>query len=375
MGSDPSIWSPDARRLAIWFRASLPDGSNLIAGVGSISVDGGPITPIWMDPPGFVCCGSAFVAGWSPDGTSILFTSAHQLPPNPAWANMQPEPGRELWLIAADGSGQPVRLTYDSYPEYAAAWWDTNTPPTQPGGTATVTKGDTTITFENVTTPGVTTATVYDTPPSPEPSGFQFAGKVYSISTTAAISGLITVQIHYEDSEVPAGMEQWLSLLHWEGGLWVDVTVRPIDTVNNIITGACTSLSPFVLVTPTVKPSWQSPLKNGTSTGSPAGPYKRGSTIPVKFRLLDAAGQPVSDAMARAMVAQLEVFYEKPSATGTPTDPGDSLPDVDGVFRYQDGMFHYNLSTKNNAWLANYTYGLDLMINGIKAGEVFFSLK
>jgi len=178
-----------------------------------------------------------------------------------------------------------------------------------------------------------------------------------------------------QDSEVPAGMEQWLSLLHWESGHWVDVTVRPIDTVNNIITGECTSLSPFALVTPTVKPDWLSPLRNGTSLSSPEGPYKRGRTIPVKFRLLDAAGQPVSDAMAQSMVAQLEVFYEKPSGGGAAIAPGDSPPDIDGVFRYQGGMFHYNLSTKNAAWLANYTYGLDLLINGVKAGEVFFSLK
>ncbi len=379
MASDPSVWSPDARRLAVCFDASLPDGSDWISGIGTISADGGPITPVWMNPPGLVCCGSAFVAGWSADGTSILFRSAHHLPPNPAWASGTPEPGRELWLIVADGSGQPVRLTYDSYPEYAASWWAPNTTPTQPGGTATITKGDTTITFESVTTPGVTTAVVYDTPPAPEPSGFQAVGDYYNISTTAQTSGTITIQIHYEDSEVPGGsaMEQWLSLLHWETDHWVDVTVRPIDTVNNIITGQCTSLSPFVVVLPTVKPDWLSPLQNGTSADSPAGPFKRGRTIPLKFRLLDAAGQPVSDALAQSMVAQLEVFYEKPDATGTPIDPGDFPPDVGGEFRYDvtEHQFIYNLSTKDAAWLANYTYGLDLLINGIKAGEVFFSLK
>ncbi len=365
---DSALWSPDGKRLALQYVAYGPGGETLCT-LGTVAPDGSDPQPLFqhqaceggLQPPwwwGF------YPSAWSPDSTQLAFKSAMQVIPDTGSAT-----DFEIYLIDVDGTDLR-RFTYD-FIANSVAWIGPNTPT----GPASTTISDTTITFEDVITPGVTTATVYDTPPAPEPQGFQAVGQYYNISTTAQISGTITIQIHYEDSEVPAGMEQWLSLLHWEGGHWVDVTVRPIDTVNNIITGECTSLSPFAVVLPTVKPDWQPPLRNGTSADSPAGPYKRGSTIPVKFRLLDAAGQPVSDAMAQAMVAQMQVFYEKPNAQGTPTDLGDSPPDIDGVFRYQDGVFHYNLSTKHEDWVVNFTYGLDLLINGVKAGEVFFSLR
>jgi hypothetical protein len=42
-----------------------------------MSRDGGEIAPIFLDPPGVVCCANADIWTRSPDGKSILFTSGH----------------------------------------------------------------------------------------------------------------------------------------------------------------------------------------------------------------------------------------------------------------------------------------------------------
>jgi hypothetical protein len=134
--------------------------------------------------------------------------------------------------------------------------------------------------------------------------------------------------------------------------------------------------TPIELVVPIVyQVRWLPPLHDGTSENAADGPFKRGRTIPVKFELLDGEGRRVPDAEAQAMVAQLRVFYEVPIAGGEAIDPGEYPPDEGAEFRYQGGQFHYNLSTKDPAWLADYTYGLEVLIDGSVVGEVFFSLK
>jgi hypothetical protein len=236
-GGDHAHWSPDGSRIALdWltrptpgFRRAVlstvaPDGSDPADLIAYIFPDGpwtGPGHPVW-----------------SPDGSQIAFLSLHQaLPDLGAPADF------EAYIMDADGSNVH-RITTDFVPNDWLQWIGPNTPP---GPNASVTICDTTITFGNVAEPGVTTAVVSDVPPAPAPTGFQFIGEYYDLRTTAQVSGPVTVQVHYEDSEVPGGQEEWLSLLHWEDGHWVDVTVRPIDTVNNIITGEVASLSPFAI--------------------------------------------------------------------------------------------------------------------------------
>lgn len=97
----------------------------------------------------------------------------------------------------------------------------------------------------------------------------------------------------------------------------------------------------------------------------------------MKFRLLNLGGQVITDSEAEALTARLQVFYEAQWTEGEPVDPGDDPPDLGDEFRYDadDDLFIYNLSTKDPAWLADYTYGLEVLIDGIRAGEVFFSLR
>ena len=123
---DNASWSPDGTRLAVDFGASDAD-SNQLEGIGVISVGGGAIKPVFLGPAGYFCCASPGMPVWSPTGTKIVFTSGHHLPLDPEWANGKYEPGAELWLINADGSGEAVRLTYDYIWECAGSWW---APPT-----------------------------------------------------------------------------------------------------------------------------------------------------------------------------------------------------------------------------------------------------
>jgi len=103
-----------------------------------------------------------------------------------------------------------------------------------------------TLTFSTVTQPGATTLNTGDPGPAP-PAGFIPAGTYYHITTTAVFSGSVAVGITYD----PAGItiEDELKLFHYENEEWVDVTTSH-DTINHIITGGVTSLSPFGVFEP-----------------------------------------------------------------------------------------------------------------------------
>jgi len=100
------------------------------------------------------------------------------------------------------------------------------------------------VTFTEITNPGTTSVTLSPTAPGPAPAGFSFMGYFYNITTTASYTPPITVTLPYNESLV-VGDEANLRLFHWENGAWRDVTVLPVDTVNNTITGQVNSLSPF----------------------------------------------------------------------------------------------------------------------------------
>jgi hypothetical protein len=99
------------------------------------------------------------------------------------------------------------------------------------------------LTFSSVTSSG-TTSVVQSGNGQPPPSGFKVGNppSYFDISTTASFSGAIQVCIDY--STVSYGNPNNLKLFHLEGGTWVDVTTSN-DTVNHIICGSVTSLSPF----------------------------------------------------------------------------------------------------------------------------------
>jgi hypothetical protein len=239
-----SQWSPDAQRLVATFAAVSPDGSDSINALGTISRDGGEVTPMWVDPPGAICCAAAFPYVWSSDGNSIVFASGFHLTPDPEWANGKFEPGVELWMKNADGSGEPTRLTYDySYPE-SAAWWAPNT---LVGKGVSIVKGDASLTFAQVTAQGSTRMNVTFDAPGPEPAGYRFVSDIWSGETTASYQGDITVALKYDAGL--AGQEDALALMEWnaEKGKWQNVTAHPIDVVSHVIKGQTKSLGIFAI--------------------------------------------------------------------------------------------------------------------------------
>jgi hypothetical protein len=246
--SGAPVWSPDGKRIGTNFSASSPDGSVSFDGIGTISRDGGGITPVFLAPPGVVCCAQPRIVAWSPDGQSIVFMSGHYLPIDPEWANGKFEPGVELWMTKADGTGDPIRLTYDYTYVEQANWWAPNT---AVGKAISIVKGDATATFAEVTRPGSTRINVTPDCPAPAPAGYAFTGDLWNGATTAQYQGGITVALHYDASLV--GRESSLALLQWDAakGKWQDITTRPIDKANRVIRGQCRSLSTFAIAVKT----------------------------------------------------------------------------------------------------------------------------
>ncbi|WP_025739800.1 hypothetical protein [Aquimarina pacifica] len=111
------------------------------------------------------------------------------------------------------------------------------------GTSVAVTEGDATLTFDRVESVGITKVSEQETGPALsgnfslcDPSIF------YNITTTSDYEGTITICMQYDEScEGPD-----LNLLHYEDGVWVNVTTS-IDTTTNTICGNVTSLSPFVI--------------------------------------------------------------------------------------------------------------------------------
>jgi hypothetical protein len=123
----------------------------------------------------------------------------------------------------------------------------TNSEAAVSGGLGTV--GGLTLTFDNVSTAGATTATPISVTP---PANYQIVGggqaHSWNISTTATFEGSIKVCVHYDPAAVQ-GLESDLRLLHDGGSGFVDVT-SSLDVSKDIICGTTTSLSPFAVVEP-----------------------------------------------------------------------------------------------------------------------------
>jgi hypothetical protein len=121
------------------------------------------------------------------------------------------------------------------------------------GSNVTVSLETGNVTFQNVSANGTTTmTTLAENPEEPTPSDFYvIEGEFIEITTTANYTGNVTVGIRYDESEV--GNEESLVLFHWNGSEWEDCTTF-VDTVEDIIYGEVTSLSPFFIGEPTVLP-------------------------------------------------------------------------------------------------------------------------
>ncbi len=290
---------------------------------------------------------------WAPKGDRIAFTDIWPFDPLGALYWHQ----EDIWLYNL-GTGQLTRLTDDPSAE-GASWSGNNTFPDD----LEVTVDNATVTFAEATGDGLTTIIRDDDPPS-LPTGYQFCGEYYDISTTAPISGIITIQMHYEDADVPGGNEQALSLLHWDGAQWVNITTG-IDTVNNVITGECYSLSEFGIA---FGPQFLGLLAPVNNDGSSI--FKLKSTVSVKFQLRNPDGSFVADAVATLYVAkvtdQVDGTYQEAVST--------AAADSGNTFRYdpEANQYVFNLGTKS---MSTGAYSLRVEVNGLVTKEVLISLK
>lgn len=90
-----------------------------------------------------------------------------------------------------------------------------------------------------ISTTGPASATAFTLFPANPP-------KYYEISTDALFSGSITITLSYDDAGMTAEEEGRISLWHYDGNEWINIT-QELNMVDNFVTGQTTSLSPFVL--------------------------------------------------------------------------------------------------------------------------------
>jgi alpha-tubulin suppressor-like RCC1 family protein len=136
------------------------------------------------------------------------------------------------------------------------------------------------LTFDNVTGGGettVTSGTVGQGGGPPAPGGFRLGNPptYYDVQTTATFTGSATLCFNYSGADY--GNENILKLLHNENGLWVDVTTS-LDTINDIICGTVTSLSPFLVAEQNV-----APVVTGIGLPSALIPVGTGMTMTASF--------------------------------------------------------------------------------------------
>jgi hypothetical protein len=179
------------------------------------------------------------------------------------------------------------------------------------------------------------------------PANFQVAaatGGIASfldITTTASFNGQVALGIAYDPAQFrsdqyPTGPDPML--LHFTSGAWVNITTS-VDTVNHKVYGTTTSFSPFVIVRHAAY-SWSGLLQPINADGSSV--FKKGSTVPVKFRLTGAdAGNTTLN--ARLYIAQTDSVDPVAANEADST----SAADTGNTFRCSGGQYIFNLSTKD----------------------------
>ena len=130
-------------------------------------------------------------------------------------------------------------------------------------------------------------------------------------------------------------------------------------------------------VAPVVTVSFPGPTLGGTTVVSPAGPFHKNRTIPIRIEVRDADGELLGDEEASKLDARIVVYPTSEKGDGKPVELKPMPQRKDDTFRYNAGsnQFFYNLSTYGPAWTAGQTYRIEVRINGKPLGEAFFALR
>jgi len=139
------------------------------------------------------------------------------------------------------------------------------------------------ISFQTVATSGTTTVTASTEPAegAAPPSGFKLGDPAvyFDVSTTASYSGDVEPCFYWQQGQFLD--EATASLLHYEDGVWQDVTISR-DVVANKICGLVATLSPFAIVERSFAFDGFFPPVDNRPVLNIA---KAGSSIPVNFDL------------------------------------------------------------------------------------------
>jgi hypothetical protein len=194
------------------------------------------------------------------------------------------------------------------------------------------------MTFSDVTVGGAATVQPID----PAVANLQLPGQFhldgaagYNISTTATVTAPIAICFNMSSVQDPDAFSA-LRILHGENGSWVDRTVSN-DYSTGLICASVSTLSPFAIARRTVVYQTQLLFDNTRA-------FKRGSTIPLKVRLLDQNGANVSSSLVTVSAKRLTLSSS--STNAVLQDSGNANPDRN--FRYDAalGGYVFNLSTK-----------------------------
>lgn len=186
----------------------------------------------WLDP---TCTNELRGFLWNPASTELTVLEGPQNPDGTAEGAV---------VYAANDHGQAAGSIITPTNEIHAAFWERSAENT-PVGSPAVDLGDGVhVDFSNVTTSGSTSISTSINGP-PMPANFALSGIYYEVSSTAAFDGA-SVCFFYDDTGLTPGEEAQLSLLHYEGGTWTDVTGSR-DSSTNTVCGNVSHFSPFAL--------------------------------------------------------------------------------------------------------------------------------
>jgi probable HAF family extracellular repeat protein len=218
----------------------------------------------------------------------------------------------------------------------------TPTSATSIGSNITVESNGTVVTFSNVIAAGNTVvAPIIPASAGAIPGGYELLGTsdAYEVSTTAAISGPITIGFEVPAVNDPTVFSS-LRVLHNEGSVLVDRTILPPDSpthdfLKRTIYARVDSLSPFVIARVGYSIC---PLYDQTKV------HRSGSTIPIKLQLCGPAGTNLSS--ANVAVVATGVSLASTNASGVIDDSGDANPDFNFRYSAELNTYIFNLNTR-----------------------------
>lgn len=158
------------------------------------------------------------------------------------------------------------------------------------------------FTFGEVTTEGTTSVTTSTS--GPASTAFTLLGGVnavyYELETTAGFTGLVTVCLSYDPTDLSEAQQNAIALFHYTGGAWSNITT---SSSPGQVCGETDSFSPFVLGIPTVQYAFQGFLDPVSNTS--VNKEFAGTIVPIRFRLggdqgmsVIASGSPTSGVTA-----------------------------------------------------------------------------